>query len=117
MSPAKERWAGLTSSAHAALPSLAELRSRTRRVNAATDTADTADRGAHAAGRRGGAEPPGPDARNDKKTHRLWAHALSFTAALQVSRTGPKPQNSIKLRAGEGIRTLDVNLGKVALYH
>ena len=48
---AEERKAGLTSGAHADLPSLAELRSGTRRVNPATDTADTADRGANSVDR------------------------------------------------------------------
>jgi hypothetical protein len=32
-------------------------------------------------------------------------------------REARSPQNPLFLRAGEGIRTLDVHLGKVALYH
>jgi integrase len=67
----------------------------------------------------------------DAKVHRRYLNALTLKAmpeaavpsldpawALQVP-TAQKPENesSVIYRAGEGIRTLDVNLGKVALYH
>ena len=41
----------------------------------------------------------------------VTARDVSSTAATKSAR------NADNLRAGEGIRTLDVNLGKVALYH
>ena len=54
---------------------------------------------------------------NTAKARQLPAAALPNFSIVDAEKKSPVPKNQAFLRAGEEIRTLDVNLGKGALNH